>query len=52
VGWDLENIKAKVDILCMKDNQLIHAKTLASKEIWDQLINKFQTTNVVVKNFL
>ncbi len=37
----------------MKDNQLICVKTLGtSKEIWDQLINKFQTTNVVVKIFL
>jgi hypothetical protein len=36
----------------MKMNQLIHVKRFkTSKEIWDQLINRFQTTNVVVKNF-
>jgi hypothetical protein len=52
--WDLEDVKAKVDILlCMKDNKLIHLKTLGTpKEIWDKLINRFQTTNVVVKNSL
>jgi hypothetical protein len=52
--WDLKDVKAKADILlCMKNNQLIHVKTFGiSTEIWDQLINRFQSTNVVVKNFL
>jgi hypothetical protein len=52
--WDLKDVKAKADILlCMKNNQLIHVKTFGTSiEIWDQLINRFQSTNVVVKNFL
>jgi hypothetical protein len=37
-------------LLCMKNNQLIHVKSLkTSQEIWDQIKTNFQTTNVVNK---
>jgi hypothetical protein len=34
-------------LLCMKNNQLVHVKSLkTSQEIWDQIKTIFQTTNV------
>jgi len=40
-------------LLCMKNNQLIHVKSLkTSQEIWDQIKTNFQTTNVVNKKLI
>lgn len=53
-AWDCKDHRAQGDlILCMKDNLLVHVKSLkASKEIWGKLFAQYQDINITGRGVL